>query len=144
MSKKFVKDYEFFGLLAEIVGLTLLLIAAVWQISFTDWFDHQYFESVHFVQEGVNGAILDAELMLAAQMAQEDVDKRKQGLNEIYDRVGQARSAAIEDRQRRDRMMKGQGAAFKSIRAALFVLGSLLIVTGKIMVLRHKKMLVTP
>jgi hypothetical protein len=65
------------GLAAEIMGLVVLLIAALWQVSVTDWFDTFPARSQYFVQEAANIAVLQALEKNALAWNQNDPERRK-------------------------------------------------------------------
>ena len=56
------------GLAAELVGLVLLLVATLWQVSVTDWMDGFPAKSQYYIQETANLAILLAQSKTADAM----------------------------------------------------------------------------
>lgn len=49
---------EVVGLAAEVIGLVMLLLTALWQLSVTDWFDTLPAKSQYFIQDTANLAVL--------------------------------------------------------------------------------------
>lgn len=54
------RNLEVTGLSAEVFGLVLLLLAALWQAAVTDWLDAFPAKSQYFAQETANLAVLQA------------------------------------------------------------------------------------
>ena len=132
------KSLEVRGLAIEIAGLVMLVVAAIWQASVTDWFDTFPAKSQYFIQETANLAVLRAQDSTALALAEEDAAKRKQRLYEVSDLTRKATGDLVKTRMQVETVEKSQGALLKLVRHALFVFGALLIVVGKFCVLRHK------
>jgi hypothetical protein len=132
---------EVVGLTAEVIGLLILLLAALWQVSVTDWFDTLPAKSQYFIQETANLAMLQALGKSASALNESDPERRRTYLNEVDDLTGKAMFRLIEDRTQTDAVLKSQGSWLKLVRHSLFVIGAALIVVGKAFVLRHKYLL---
>lgn len=132
-------EFEINGLIVEALGIMCVLLAAVWQFAFTDWFDRTYFEQQFYTQESVNIAILASLATMESAPLLSNPKMRDDSLFESSQRARNAISTAIDDRDRRLKLQRGQAAGFKLVRVSLFVIGSFCIAVGKIMVLLHKK-----
>ena len=130
---------EIVGLRCEIVGLVVVLIATIWQGTFTDWFDKISRDWIAATQESVNLSLLYALNDLSRQVNEADPEKRQKIRMEIYDRVSAATTEAIRDRERRTALEKGQATIFSTTRYAMLLIGAALIVGGKWLVLTHKR-----
>jgi hypothetical protein len=131
-------DKETIGLAMEIVGLTVLVMAAIWQASVTDWFDTFPAKSQLVIQETANLALLRAHDRTALALAEEDSKQKKVYLSEINELTRTAMSELIDTRTRFNNVDKTQGTPIKWVRHSLFILGAILIIIGKILVLLGK------
>jgi hypothetical protein len=132
---------EVVGLAVEVIGLVMLLLAALWQVSITDWFDTLPAKSQYFIQETANLAVLEALGKSASALSENDPEGRRIHLNEVDDITRRAMSRLLEHRIQTDAVLKSQGAWLKLVRHSLFVVGAALIVVGKALVLRYKYLL---
>jgi hypothetical protein len=129
---------EISGLRLEIIGLFLLLAAAIWQAGFTDWFEKNNTEWQYYIQEDINIAVLANLKNLASMTANRDGKELMQQWEEIDQRTGNAISKAIVERDRRNALQKGQASFFKIVRLIMGISGALLIIIGKYNVFAHK------
>lgn len=127
------------GLRLEILGLGLLLLAAIWQAGLADWFDRNDLESGYYIQEDVNIALLVNQKSLAG-MAVEQGDKKalSESWEDIAKRSGNAIGKAVEERDHRLALQKTQASFYKSVRFYMALFGTLLIISGKYLVFTHK------
>lgn len=130
---------EILGLRCEIAGLVVVLLATIWQGTFTDWFDKNSREWIAYTQESVNLALLRAIGDLSGQVNETDPDKKQKLRMDVYDNVAKASTEAIQERQRRTELDKGQANIFSTIRYAMLLIGAVLILGGKWLVLAHKR-----
>jgi hypothetical protein len=134
-------NLEVVGLAAEVIGLMILLLTALWQASVTDWFDTLPAQSQYFIQETANLAVLQALGKSARALNESDPERRRAYVDEVDDVTRKAMSRLVEDRTRTDAVLKSQGSWLKLVRHSLFVIGATLVVVGKTLVLRHKYVL---
>lgn len=130
---------EVWGLRCELTGLLIVLLATVWQATFTDWFERNSSNWVAYIQEEVNLAVLMSLSDLSKQSITKSETESKEIRLQIHDRINNAISKAIEERNRREALDKGQANFFRTIRYSLLALGALLIIFGKWLVLVHKR-----
>ncbi len=133
------RNLEISGLQCEVLGLLFLLIAAVWQAQFNDWFDKTARDWQSYIQEDVNIALLTSIEELSKQGLGKTEMAKQDAWNKIYERTSQAVNKAIRERTSRENLDMGQARIFGWIRFFFFTLGAILIVVGKYLVLRHKR-----
>lgn len=131
-------NMEIAGIRSEICGLALVLIAALWQAQFTDWFDRNNTEWSNYIQEDVNMAILASLHEMALGMSASDPELRKQEADAVADRTAATISKALEERNRRMALRKGQASYFGLVRLILAIAGAGLIIVGKYLAFLHK------
>ena len=129
---------ELLGLRLEIAGLVTVLLATVWQGSFTDWFDRNNRNWIAYTQETVNFATLRALNDISKQVGLADPEAQRKLRDEVSDTVHQAYLKAIDERDQRLALQHGQASVFGSIRYAMVLVGAALVIFGKWLVLRHK------
>jgi len=132
------RNKEVIGLSTEIVGLTLLLIASLWQIVFTDWLDSYPVKAQYYIQENANISLLRGIATVSQALNEGDLSKRNKLLDEAKRICVDTESKLVEDREATTHVVRDQGKPFKVVRKVLFVLGALLIIVGKISILKFK------
>lgn len=132
------RTLEVLGLSIEVIGLTILLFAALWQGAVTDWFDQFPVKTQNYIQETANVAILESITQLALAMDESDPARRKALLAKATAISRDTPFKLIEIRDQAKTVEKDQASWLKLIRQALFVLGAALIIIGKGFVLRQK------
>ena len=126
------------GLAFEIVGLSLLLAAAIWQGALSNLTDEFPTRSQSYIQETANIAILRGIDMTAAANRESDPAERQRYLSEASSVTREAMFKLIEIRTSTKAVVKSQGTPVKATRFYLFIFGALLVVIGKCLVLSHK------
>jgi len=134
------RSLEVLGLSIEVIGLTVLLFAALWQGTVTDWFDQFPVKSQNYIQETANLAILRSINRFSLAMDEADPVRRKALLAEAEAVSMDTQFKLIEIRDQTKAVEKDQASWLRLIRQALFVLGAVLIIVGKGLVLRHKSL----
>ena len=130
---------EVWGLRCELTGLLIVLLATVWQATFTDWFDRTSRDWLGYIQEEVNISLLRSLDDLSGQVQELDETKKRELRLKVYDETSAAIFKAIEQRDQRNALAKGQEKIFGTIRYLLLALGAALIIFGKWLVLVHKR-----
>ncbi len=134
------KSHEILGLQCEVVGLVFMLVGIIWQISFTDTIDKGSRKSIDFIQENVNIALLESIDNISRQINEDNIAKRQEIRSEIYDTTVNAIVNAVDMREQSEKGWEtGLAKLFKIVRYIFVVLGSALIVVGKLLVLNHKR-----
>lgn len=128
--------YEKRGLLLEITGLVLLLIATFWEAEFSGWWNNTAVEMQTSVQEEVNLSVLRALSDIAALSAIDDQATVKRVASDASDAAKKASFNAIEMREERKRLIKGQSDLFAQIKLLLFCTGAIFVILGKVLFLR--------
>jgi hypothetical protein len=130
-------DKGLWGLRLELIGLFIIFLTIVWQISFTNWFASVAQDWVRYIQEDVNYETLNSLQVISTQVAENNPERRAEMARDVYDRLTKARSKLIDERDKRDKFItNGQYSFFMTIHAALLVLGALMMVVGKWMNLK--------
>ena len=132
-------DNKIWGLRLELAGLFLVLITAIWQVAFTDWFEGTAQDWVQYIQEDVNSVTIRALKDISSQIAESDPVARKKLANNVYEYTSKAQIRMIKERNKRNMFMKkGQYVFFMSVRAILFIFGAFLMVLGKWLLLKSQ------
>jgi hypothetical protein len=129
---------EVLGLRIEIAGLIAILVATLWQGSFTDWFDRNDRNWIAYTQETANLAMLIALRDLSAQVATSDSQRQREIHERVSEQLAKTVSEAISERTKREGLQRGQASTFATVRYALLLLGAAFVVVGKWLVLHHK------
>jgi len=132
------RSLEFLGHSIEVIGLSVLLFAALWQAAVTDWLDKFPVKSQYYIQETANLAILRSVNRIAEAMDTLDPVRRKALLAEVDEISKTTQFKLIEIRDQTESVEKRQTSPLKLVRQILFVLGAFLIIVGKGLVIRHK------
>jgi len=135
-----IRSLEVVGLAVEVIGLVTLLLAALSQVSGTDWFDALPGESQYVIQGTANLAILQAIVKSARAMDDRDPERRHTYSNEVDDLASKAISRLIGDRMEAAVILRSQAPWPKLVRHAVFLLGAALVIVGQLLVLRHKSL----
>lgn len=132
------RSLEILGHSIEVIGLSVLLVAALWQAAVTDWLDQFPVKSQYYIQETANVAILRSVNRIAEAMDALDPVRRKALLAEVDEISKSTQFKLIEIRDQTESVEKRQTSPLKLVRQILFVLGAFLIIVGKGLVIRHK------
>lgn len=132
------RSLEILGHSIEVIGLAVLLVAALWQAAVTDWLDQFPVKSQYYIQETANLAILRSVNLVALAMDEPDLVRRKALLAEAETISNETQFKLIEIRDQTESVEKRQTSPLKLVRQILFVLGAVLIIVGKGLVIRHK------
>jgi hypothetical protein len=123
--------YEKAGLIIEILGMLILVIATVWDNNFSGWWDKQSSEWQYRIQEEMNLDMMYAMQKMVVISSNEDVQYKKQVANDTHSELEKAARRAIEERDARRRALNGQAELFSTIKVWLFILGTICVVLGK-------------
>jgi hypothetical protein len=132
------RNHEILGLRFEIAGLVLVLFATVWQGVVTDWLERNHRNWIAYEQNIVQSATLLVLRDLSLQLSEQDPQRRKEIGVRIADATADAYHAAIQERQSRRGVQRGQSSTSSTVRYCLLLIGAGMIVLGKWLVLRHK------
>ena len=135
---KMKRNLEIFGQSIEVIGLTFLLLATIWQAAVTDWFDQFPVKSQYYVQETANLAVLRSINRIALALDESDPIRRKAHLNEAEEISKATVFKLIEIRDQTESVSHRQATPLKLVRLFLFLFGAALIILGKALVIRHK------
>lgn len=127
------------GLRFEAAGLSLILAAALWQASVSDWLDRYPIESIAYAQEEVNVAVLTSIDQLSLRMSSDTPETRRYYGDQVSKVVGQGLTNAIEIRKQREMLTRTQGKWLGHVRVWLAALGALSVILGKVLVSLHKQ-----
>lgn len=133
------KKYERFGLMFEIAGLILLLIATFWEAEYISWWDKSSVELQYYIQEEANLSTLETLAAIAKMQAVENPETRAQIASAASKKAIDATFEIIKQRDERLAIMKGQPELFSKIRLYLLCFGAGLILIGKLVFLRSYK-----
>ena len=126
------KKYERYGLMAEIAGMGILLLATFWDSGASGWWDNSAREMQYLIQEKANIAILEStQQLIFAEMKTTDEHARTDTLINASQKIGIEIRELIEKRNERTNALKGQAALFADIKLALLAIGSLFLIFGK-------------
>ena len=137
------RNLEILGLSTEVLGLTFVLFAALWQGAVTDWLDRFPIKAQNYIQETANLAILRSINRVALAMNESDPIRRKELFAEAETISMETQFKLIEIRDQTSTVEKDQASWLTLVRKALFVIGATLIVVGKGLVLRYKSLAVS-
>lgn len=134
-----VPNREIAGLRSEILGLVILLAAAIWQAWGTDWYDRFDLDYHYMIQGDVNNALLENQKSLASMIRSTSNEQmlRDEG-DRVLDRNYDTVIKVMEGEKRRAEVKKGEAKLFKNIRLVLALVGSICLILGKYLVLTHK------
>jgi len=124
----------------EVIGLTILLIGALWQAKMSGWWDRQLPEWQSQIQEDVNLTVLNSLDNIAKIGISNDTKEKERIREDIRSKVNETVNKSLSERDKRDKAMEnGQAAIFWSVRDLLMIVGALLLVVGKLVTLQGIK-----
>ncbi|XXJ19633.1 hypothetical protein ACR42D_08840 [Desulfovibrio caledoniensis] len=118
----------------EILGLVIILMASIWQIYATDWWETQLTEWGIIIDREADHATLEAISILAEIVAAENPNEKTLSKERLTTFISESRLRLIKETQnRRSAMENGQYPWFVSIRLWLFLVGSSLAIGCKLL-----------
>ncbi|SKB02145.1 hypothetical protein SAMN02745166_03556 [Prosthecobacter debontii] len=137
-NSKLFPNGEITGLRLEAFGLILVLVAAIWQCFFTDWFARNNQEWIAYTQESVNISSLAAIGNLGEALVIDSQEQRAKWRDDIKSIVSKGVEDTIHEREKRNALKSRQEHSFGIARAILAFVGAGLVVCGKCFIVSHK------
>lgn len=134
-------NLEIAGLRLEILGLIVLICAALWQAEVNDWFSKNATEGALIAQHSLADHTLYAIDRIGGILVTEDVTARLEMREALRESTNNSIDYANYFYESREKLNKGQATSLGFIRQILAIAGSLLIVLGKYLVSVHKRSL---
>jgi len=130
---------EIWGLKIELLGLFILLMATVWQVSITDRADKYTLDAKDRIQLIANSNLLLGIQDISLALGTKDPQKKQHYLNDAFETTQEAYLKISEIDMQSKSMEEEHFSWPKLVRKAHFVAGALLVILGKYLVYSHKR-----